>query len=489
MDKNRLSMIVNMFENSNWKKRILWCLGILILVCFTPIILEEQSRWADSFSEMKRKEGWKEFSIYNSDIVDNSVLSIAFDEFGRSWIGTWDGVSVFDGESWLSYTTENSALEHTSAWADTIEVDLEGRIWIGLRGGTDEYIGGLIVADGELWEVYLEENSPLQGSVHTIAFDKTNRAWIGTDNGIQIIDGSDWISLNKNNSGLVDNIVTVIEFDESGRAWIGTVKGLSVYDGETWLSYTEENSNIMENYVRCIEFDQRGKVWIGVYGGVSVFDGESWTNNQWIVRDPGSVHPDTVHAITKDTHGHILFISTSALRIYDGNLWMEYNSENSGFPNTTADDIAIDPQGNIWIATNWGVYVVSVDSSGLPRDVPQKTSQDNKSIFKNINVDYLYIPITILCFLLFAVLLDDIFLIVVGFVIGFVLITYNIDHSYLGNNLYLPDYPMFPVISSIVGSFIRKFRKKASLIPTILGFIIGLVLRFLFLLVQGFMMT
>ncbi len=475
VDRKNLQTIMNKFHDSIWRKRILWGLGVLIVSAIIFV------RIFSTMAEKELKLGWDLINTQNSEIVYDAVNSIAFDKSGRAWIGTFDGVSVFDGETWLSYTMENSALEQTGAIVYTIEVDSEGRIWIGLASGIDGSIGGLIIVNGEVWEAFPGNSPPLLGSVFAIAFDENNQAWIGTDQGVHIFDGTTWEILSKENSGLIANSIRAIEFDQKGGAWIGTIDGLSYFDGESWRSFTESNSDIPQDLIDCIGFDQRGNTWIGWRGGTSVYDGESWSNYNWHHSYPGidGDYPDDVEVITSDSYGRTLFISEAALRIYDGDLWKEYNSSNSGFFQDFVYDLTIDPQGNIWIATGSGILVANVDDSGFPRLMFQDTSQINLSIFNLLPRQYLLLGIIILSIFWFAILLNDSILVICGAATAYFLIFNPNDFSSL---------IVIPATSGgILGSIIRKLRKKPSLLPTKIGIIIGIVASVLFLLVGSLM--
>jgi ligand-binding sensor domain-containing protein len=43
-------------------------------------------------------------------LVDDLILSVAEDSSGNIWVGTYKGVSVFDGSKWKTYTSDNSKL-------------------------------------------------------------------------------------------------------------------------------------------------------------------------------------------------------------------------------------------------------------------------------------------------------------------------------------------------------------------------------------------
>jgi hypothetical protein len=459
-------MGMDKLKNPKWRKGLLWGLGIYILAVIAI------SRILGPLFEKEQITGWELFNEENSGIVSDFVQAIAFDESGRAWLGTNEGVSVYDGESWLSYTPENSGLGETGAWVIAIEVDPEGRVWIGIAGGVDGSMGGLNIVDGEHWDPYSGSNSPLESyrSVHAIAFDESNRAWLATGDTVRIFDGTSWTSFS---SSSMSNFNREVAFDRSGRAWIGTDSGVYVYDEGTWLSYTEENTDIFRDSINCIEFDHLGNAWIGVYGGASVFDGESWTNYQW---DSPYGTPDDVQAITTDSKGRVLILSGSALRIYDGDVWFEYDSSNSGFIYSRSYDMAIDSEGNIWIASGAGLNVASVDSSGLP----QRMSQKSNTLASLLNWGFVVIPTAILTLFWFAIYLEDIILLLASVITGFIWV-FNVLNPYSEGGIYLSTILVLGgiFIGGIAGSFVRKLWKKVSVVPTIIGIIFGTVVSIL----------
>ena len=137
------------------------------------------------------------------------------------------------------------------------------------------------------WTTYTSKNSRLPGgAIQVIAFDTQDRAWIGTSNGLSILDGETWTTYTPDNLGLAGSSVTAIAFDEQGHAWIGASFGVSVFDGETWTTYTPGNSGLAGSSIKVIAFDEQGRAWIGTPSGVSIFDGETWTTVS-----PGEVQP------------------------------------------------------------------------------------------------------------------------------------------------------------------------------------------------------
>ena len=292
---------------------------------------------------------------------------------------------------------------------------------------------------------------------------------------LQLVRPAEWAALSEDRTAVREgylpvHIARAIAIDGSGRVWIGSVNGLHVYDEGTWISYTEDNSNILENPINCITFDHGGNVWVGHPGGASVFDGETWINYPWEHGFPNfpETYPDDVQAITVDSEGRILFASASALRIFDGDVWLEYNSRNSGYAGG-AYDIAIDPEGDIWIASSRGILVASVDSSGLPQLVSQKRV-DTASY---LSWSFLSTPIAIMTLLWLAIFLKDIVLLIVGAIAGLGWVIAVPNPVPKGDFYVGPLYGWQPIVGGIIGSIVRKLRKTTSVIPTIIGMVVG----------------
>ncbi len=68
------------------------------------------------------------------DIVSNTIVSILVDHRGWVWVGTDNGISVFDGASWVSAGTDNGLIWNDLDQGSLIE-DRDGSMWIGTSQG------------------------------------------------------------------------------------------------------------------------------------------------------------------------------------------------------------------------------------------------------------------------------------------------------------------------------------------------------------------
>ena len=114
------------------------------------------------------------YNTSNTGLLYNTVYTIVIDESGNKWIGTWLGLSKFDGVRWTVYNSSNSGLPFNVV--RSIVKDDSSNIWIG--------INGLVKFDGINWTVYNALNSGLPNDfIYAIDIDDAGNKWIGTYEG------------------------------------------------------------------------------------------------------------------------------------------------------------------------------------------------------------------------------------------------------------------------------------------------------------------
>lgn len=372
------------------------------------------------------RTNWTVYTIFNSNLISNYITSIAIDQSGLLWIGTFpdfvrtysyiSGLVRFDGTNWYTYRKSNSGLP--SDFVSSIKIDENNHKWIGTtEGGLARFTGtgwtkynannsglpynyvtsialdnfgnkwvgtyqGLTKFDGTNWTSF---GTGLSGGVDRVTVDKNNIKWLGS-NGLVRFDGTNWRSYNTSNSVLTANSVYAIETDNYGNLWVGLGShqgGLFKFNGTNWSVYKTHNSGLPHNWVNSIAIDEIGDVWVGTLQGLAKFNGVNWTNTYL----PFSATTNTISAVTVCVNGNIWVGAQEGggLAKYDGINWTVYNTNNSGIPSGFVSSITSDSIGNIYIGTkkedppffghgngglvkfdgnNWTVY--NDTNSGLP---------------------------------------------------------------------------------------------------------------------------
>jgi ligand-binding sensor domain-containing protein len=145
------------------------------------------------------------------------VTDLALDKQGRVWVATAQGLSVFNGNVWASYSPVNSGIP--GEMVSKVAVTPDGRVWLHSRSINGSLGMGLTVFDGASWFTYTTANSGLaDDDIRSLAVDLNGHLWIGTwDGDVNRFDGASWTTFpNINFNGLAIQSLAV---DSLNRKW------------------------------------------------------------------------------------------------------------------------------------------------------------------------------------------------------------------------------------------------------------------------------
>ena len=210
-----------------------------------------------------------EGEFHKFDVPLTNLGQLAIDRAGYKWAivdGTSQGLLVFDDNGTFEdptddrtriLTTNNSNLPDNQVFS--VEADLDGDIWVGTVDGvvvfecgqsafdTDVCSGNRRVVDENF--VDDETENLLKGErVNAIGIDGGNRKWFGTTNGVFVQDANGTQNIgffDENNSPLFSNNIIDIAFDDdTGEVYIGTERGVISIRGEAIAGNSINDANI-----------------------------------------------------------------------------------------------------------------------------------------------------------------------------------------------------------------------------------------------------
>jgi len=182
------------------------------------------------------------------------------------WFGTDSGVSSFDGNNWMAYTTLNLLTENV---VRSIAAALDGWIYFGTEGaGVDRFDGVSSASPYDIdWSGLYSDN------IYAAYVDPEGVQWFGTDEGLSRHVGTEtkenWTTYTTD-EGLAGNFIHAITGDQEGGLWVGTDGGASYFDGSVWKSYTVDDG-LAGNTVYAVASDRWGNIWFGTNAGVTKY--------------------------------------------------------------------------------------------------------------------------------------------------------------------------------------------------------------------------
>ncbi|MDX1439728.1 MAG: two-component regulator propeller domain-containing protein, partial [Rubricoccaceae bacterium] len=270
------------------------------------------------------------------------------------WIGTENGLDRFDPKD-LTYThfrASGGSNSLSDNRVTSLAYSTDGYLWIGTRSGLDRY--DPFTGDFEHYEPDEDNASSIAGGeVNALLPDSSGGVWVGTSAGIDHIDnafnlvGTYWHNPADSTSLSSNNVTTLFATSiDPGMLWVGTDMGLDRMDMNTgFVRRYEANPRIetalSDPYITSITVrsDSANALWIGTLsGGLNRLDLES-------------------------------------------NTFERFTRRSGAIPGNTVSSVVADQDGDLWVATNWGLARFDpVDGTTYVYDVDRGIQSRNFNI-------------------------------------------------------------------------------------------------------------
>jgi ligand-binding sensor domain-containing protein len=381
--------------------------------------------WINSFAQQTQrtqqqfvfKHLLSENVTLQKGLSQNSVYSIEEDRDGLIWIGTWDGLNVYDGYSytifgkeqglsnetirtlhysggylWIGtenglnrmdienravevfYARENDTASLTNNWINHIYEDLDGRIWISTQKGLSEYLPG----SNTFRQVFSRENSnPLRSNhFNMVCQDSLKNYWVATNYGLVHYENSSGIISRYfhkpgDKNSLPDNQVNRIAADEYGNLWAGTKKGLVVYNKRNdRIQHMFQGIDLSEAIgsveIRSLLYEPNVGLWVGTLGyGLYFLDYNTFTISSFRHDNSKlySLTDNRIQHLMIDAQGIIWAGTFNGLNMIDRKapgfrLYRNKPGEKNTLSSNAVWDFLETTDGKIWIANDQGISVM-----------------------------------------------------------------------------------------------------------------------------------
>ncbi|WP_379862353.1 hybrid sensor histidine kinase/response regulator transcription factor [Mariniflexile ostreae] len=321
-----------------------------------------------------------------------SATSLIQDDIGRIWIGTRDGLNVYDGVKVKTFRALKG--DTTTLLGHSIKklVKQGENLWVITYSGLSKLDTKTLVF----------EQFPFKG-VHAISLYK-NVLLVATSRGLFELDPINKTLISRHDIYNKNNVVNSLSVDNTGQIWIGSEEGLFMYDGSSkictkilnvtsnvvftdskkriWVGtdndgvfllnringvlkhFTSDGSDqsIVSNFVRDINEDSQGNIWVGTFLGLSIINDKMLTvnNYQQSEVDKHALSHNSVYSILRDNQG-TMWVGTyfGGISYYnpDFHIFKHYPiryNHSGGISYRVIGRMVEDSNNNIWIATGGG---------------------------------------------------------------------------------------------------------------------------------------
>ncbi|MCD2501136.1 ATP-binding protein [Clostridium sp. NSJ-145] len=360
------------------------------------------------------------------DIHENNkyIYSIDFDNDYKTWYSTKSGIYYINDNKIQSVYFDVDIGERINTDISYILCDSQENIWFASSNGLIKY-----EQKDDITKVYKTDkevsNSLLSNYITYVYEDRNGVIWIGTDNGVSILNNTQQFNKKYNyllhNLGISESSVTSILEDSHGDIWVGTkYNGVFCFNEETneTIRYVHDDTmeqSLSSNSINHLHEVEPGKIMLSTDESVDVILKEDGTiqninknrlgeaanknylkfyydgQSTWVGSNEGFYIHKNGGNLAKSYNSHFEEYGLSNYRVIDifqdeedeNILWLaggrytgliKFHKEEGIIKNYTSDDnnndltydtincIQGDGNGNLWIGTNAGLNKFNIET-------------------------------------------------------------------------------------------------------------------------------
>jgi signal transduction histidine kinase/ligand-binding sensor domain-containing protein/DNA-binding response OmpR family regulator len=373
------------------------CLSVLIIYLVLVGTVQAGNDFISTYSNAR----FKHLTI-NDGLSQNFISSIHQDHRGFIWIGTKDGVNMYDGYSFTIYKHDPfDPFSISDNFIKSIYSDSKGRLWVGtLNGGLnlfDRQSGRFI----RFMHESDNNNSISNNNVQAIIEDKSGNIWIGTNggglnklsfSGSELLPEKSDVAITRFNDSIKGFPMANLEvhcllIDRRNVLWIGTTQDIlstSLTNTPVFrqvpfeLPISSSTPNVLNAGGRVIFEGHDGTLWSGNAFGLFQYHHEKQIFIKHQFNDPNLLLQHTLAATAfKNKESEELWISTNKELIIINTITGELTSmvhkrnRSGGLQKGRIISLFPDQSGTMWIGSN-GYGISLFDPHAMKFSYPQE---------------------------------------------------------------------------------------------------------------------
>lgn len=354
------------------------------------LAMEEPDLWVGtSWGVMKvdpQGNVLQSFDRFNAPLTSNVVLSLFRDNGSRLWMGTYRDLWVLSNGVWTIFTAQDGFLPgYTDGESGVMEIhqDLLGGLWV-----AGQFDSGFGRYDGTQWTGFDATDGVPKNVFGGMAFDASGTLWGGTlGDGLYRYAQGVWESVPTGFSG--SPMFFDVAVDASDRKWFSSTTGMLLLDNTGWHQLYEDEwygklfshsdgrvfggrynqggqlESVVEltthtalpagptqwDYEQEMVEDSHGALWYGERQSLMRFAEGAWTTLPLAPLVNTPVVGGHVNDLDVDSEGNVWIATDLAVARFDGTSWINYE-ESEGVPEPPINAIAVRAPDDVWVGGN-----------------------------------------------------------------------------------------------------------------------------------------
>lgn len=318
-----------------------------------------------------------------NSLSTNSISAFVQDDIGFLWVGTDNGLEIFDGYSSFKYTSRDNNNFLVGDRIESLHKDPEGDIWVASTSG--------------LFLCKASDKSISNVSNHRIyafaPFD-AKTIWMTTSEGLLLVDKTGHIVLHLQvKNGLSSNRISSIAKDKNGHFWIGTEKGLDLLIFKSESDF-QINTVLPDIHVSFLLIDAYDCLWYSSRECLYTVPQEKLKRGT----SPPEIVSNKLDVSTIYSTGNEIWVGTKGNGIIrfekdlngdlkkEDVLWVDKKNENELRNSIT--ELFEDSYSNIWVGTKDGMYQILREKYSIFRHVKKNQQSGNGLLHHTISALY-----------------------------------------------------------------------------------------------------
>jgi signal transduction histidine kinase/ligand-binding sensor domain-containing protein len=317
--------------------------------------------WIGTFGGLSRFDGRKirNYSV-GDGLLSNAIVSIHFTKSGRLYFCSGGGMQYFDGTQFKKvWTTDGKILANVAQ----IEEDRSGTLFL-LRN--DRQLFRLPQANDTAFAV--KELAPCT----SILIANSSLYCAYNDGSLHQFRNTNDLKNQTIYPGIAGSFIIKIFCDSKGRIWCSTTKGVARLNTSQLELFQTRDRVKLEAIAIAIGEDNRGNIWLGTNFGTLRFTDTSIN----VVRRKNGLTDNIVYCLLKDAEGN-LWMGTDGEGIfrYSGGPFVSLDEAN-GLLNKQVTGITGDKQGRLFFCGYMGKVVQYDIGTGQSQPLNLKSLSD-----------------------------------------------------------------------------------------------------------------